>query len=87
MEFTSPASLETTGDAPFWNCHNLIVATFDSGIPKIHNGMFYGCSSLTDIFFKGTKAQFNDILKDRTWMVGTPLQTVHCSDGDLNYVE
>ena len=49
-EFTSPASLETTGDAPFWYCYKLKTAAFNSGIPKIHNGMFYGCSSLTDLY-------------------------------------
>ena len=49
-EFTSPASLETTGDAPFWYCHKLKTATFNSGISKIYRGMFYCCSSLTDLY-------------------------------------
>ncbi|MBR3845819.1 MAG: leucine-rich repeat protein [Clostridia bacterium] len=49
-EFTSPASLETTGDAPFWYCHKLKTATFNSGTQKIYHGMFYCCSSLTDLY-------------------------------------
>lgn len=49
-EFTSPASLEETGEAPLWNCYNLKSATFNSGIQKICRGMFYCCSSLTDLY-------------------------------------
>lgn len=49
-EFKSPASLETTGDAPFWYCHKLKTATFNSGISKIYRGMFYCCSSLSDLY-------------------------------------
>ncbi len=84
---TIPDGVRFISVSCFRGCTALKSITLPATVSEFHINAFSGCSSLTDIFFKGTKAQFNDILKDRTWMVGTPLQTVHCSDGDLNYVE
>ena len=84
---TIPDGVRFISVSCFRGCTALKSITLPATVSEFHINAFSGCSSLTDIFFKGTKAQFNDIFKDRTWMVGTPLQTVHCSDGDLNYVE
>ena len=48
---------------------------------------FYGCSSLTDIIYNGTKAEWQKITKGDEWTWSTGDITVHCTDGDLTKYE
>lgn len=40
-------------------------------------------SSITDIYYKGTKTQWEAVTKEYLWDDGTGNYTVHCSDGDI----
>ncbi|MGM9632670.1 MAG: hypothetical protein ACI3XL_06240 [Eubacteriales bacterium] len=68
-------------------------ADTDIVIPKAYEGKpvtgigwraFYDCSGLTDIHYKGTKAEWNAIEKFGDWNDYTGSYTIHCTDGDLS---
>ncbi len=50
-------------------------------------GAFYGCGSLTNIKFNGTKEQWNAIIKSDDWNYNTGNYTVTCTDGTLSKTE
>lgn len=52
-------------------------------VKKIGYGAFSGCSSLTDITFKGTMKEWEAIEKGSGWNPDTGNYTVHCADGDV----
>ena len=84
---TIPNGVKFISVSCFNGCTALRSITIPSTVSEFHENAFSKCSSLTDIYFNGTKVQFNNITKASTWIADTPLQTVHCSDGDLSYVE
>ncbi len=67
----------------FAYCDSLTSVTIGNGVTSIGEGAFGGCSNLTSIEFKGTKAQWKAIEKDSYWKEYTGDFTVHCTDGDL----
>lgn len=66
----------------FWSCDSLISVTIPSSVTSIGNNAFLKCEKLTDITFKGTKAQWNAVRKGDSWNGGVTV-TVHCTDGDI----
>lgn len=56
-----------------------------SGVTSIGEIAFADCLALTDIYFDGTKTQWNAIEKDLTWNKGTRDYTIHCTDGDIEW--
>ena len=90
------ANIQTIGSYAFKNCYNLKSLV----IPNVSNwgeGVFYGCTGLTELDFNGTKSEWNtlalsgnlvtaifNILLDKNWDKGCSLTRVNCSDG---YVE
>lgn len=51
-----------------------------TNIPSIP--VFKGCTSLTDIIFRGTMEQLNSIMKPNT-QLAEPGVVIHCTDGDV----
>ena len=47
----------------FYNCGSLKTVELPTGLKTIGNNAFSGCSSLTDVYFMGTKAQWEAISK------------------------
>lgn len=82
-EFTSPASLEETGEAPLWNCYNLKSATFGSGIQKIYRGMFYACSSLTDLYLPADV----EMIETYAFLGCTALRRIHFAGSTSEWEE
>ena len=62
-------------------CKNSVIP---DSVTSIGEHAFSGCSGLTSITFKGTKAQWQAISKGSSWRVRVPETVVHCSDGDVN---
>ena len=66
----------------FRNRKEIISAEIPSSVRTIGASAFSGCTSLTAITYKGTKAQWNEVNKT-SWNSGSSITTVHCTDGDI----
>lgn len=59
-----PDSVTSIGDSAFDACHNLTSVTFGNNITNIGYLAFYRCESLTDVYYAGTKEEWNAITID-----------------------
>ena len=67
----------------FYDCNELEVVTLPENISFLDWGAFYDCDLLEDLIYQGTKEQWFDIEKNSNWNEGTPITTIHCTDGDI----
>ena len=67
----------------FESCENLTTITIGVNVESIGSSCFSDCYSLKDIYYAGTKAQWNAIKKGSWWDSNTGNYTVHCTDGDI----
>ena len=58
-EFTAPRGLTSLPQEVFAGCESLKSVTLHSGITSIGDHVFYKCSSLTDVYYEGSEAEFN----------------------------
>lgn len=77
---TIPNSVTSIGGSAFDGCKRLTSATIGNGVKSISRYAFWDCASLEDIYFNGTKDQWNVIKKIDS---GIKNCTIHCTDGDL----
>ena len=84
-----PDSVSRFSVRTFASCSNLISISIPAGLtnwarmtPGGYSYTFYGCSSLTDITYRGTIEQWKAIDKGRWWKDNVPATVVHCTDGD-----
>ncbi len=77
-----PDGVTKIGESAFIYC-SLKSITMPDSVTHIGNNAFYMCSLLTDLNFKGTKAQWNAIEKDNSLSYYAINCTVHCTDGDI----
>ena len=84
-----PDSVSKFSVKTFGSCSNLISISIPAGLTTWdrmagYNASytFSGCSSLTDITYRGTIEQWKAIDKGRWWNQGVPATVVHCTDGD-----
>ena len=68
--------VSSIGYMAFKNCKNLKRVTIPKSITKI-NSSFDGCSNLSDVYYSGTKKQWNNI----DGCIANPI--IHCSDGGI----
>ncbi len=71
------------GSYAFWGNSSLTSITIPDSITYIGSAVFNYCTSLKDIYYNGTKAQWNEIRKDSSWNEGAGKYTIHCTDGDI----
>ena len=83
---TLPNSLTSIGNNEFSNCENLTSVTIPNSITSLGAFVFQN-SGIKDIYFTGTKAQWEQILNNGRWdgKIGTSYPAVHCSDGDITH--
>ena len=65
-------------------CTGLTSITIPNSVTSIGDGAFSACTKLISITFKGTKKQWNAILKGSQWNYKTGSYTIHCTDGDIS---
>ena len=75
-----PDSVTSIDHWAFQYCTGLTSATIGNGVKSISRYAFWDCASLKDIYFNGTKDQWNVIKKIDS---GIKNCTIHCTDGDL----
>ena len=75
-----PDSVTSIDHWAFQYCTGLTSATIGNGVKSISRYAFWDCASLKDIYFNGTKDQWNIIKKIDS---GIKNCTIHCTDGDL----
>lgn len=71
------------GVKAFENEVYLTSVKFGENITLIDEASFAYCVALTDIYYGGTKEQWNRVEKGRYWDNDIPAYTVHCKDGDI----
>jgi len=57
--------------------------TIPDSVTSISSSAFQNCTGLTDIYFSGTKEQWNSIGKAWDWNYYTGYYVIHCTDGDI----
>ncbi|MBQ9084209.1 MAG: leucine-rich repeat domain-containing protein [Clostridia bacterium] len=60
---TIPDSVTSIGSYAFYDCDSLTSVTIPDSVTSIGRYAFYYCDSLTSIKYRGTLAQWNNILK------------------------
>lgn len=85
-----PDSVTSFGGA-FCYIDTLTSATIGSGVTSLEDddsyGCFEGCRALTNVTYKGTKAQWQALssTKGTYFKSHVPATTIHCSDGDTTF--
>ena len=78
-----PDQVESILEEVFYQCTDLKYVFLPKGIRAVGVKAFSQCISLKDIHYGGTKMQWEDMVKEDYWDEDTPLEIIHCSDGDI----
>lgn len=85
-----PDSVISIDERVFYGCMNLSEVTAGSGVAVVGTESFTTSSLTVDFTFKGTKDEWQNVIKGNRWngyvMLGQiyyKFTTVHCSDGDV----
>jgi len=70
------------GDA-FYGCKSLTSITIPNSVTSIGKSAFDYCSSLTDVYYDGTKEQWSTIKIGDGNSYYLTKSTIHCTDGDI----
>ncbi|MGN0542106.1 MAG: leucine-rich repeat domain-containing protein [Acutalibacteraceae bacterium] len=60
-EYIIPDSVTSIGESSFVGCENLLSVTIGNSVTSIGNYAFEGCTSLTDVYYRGSEAEWNSI--------------------------
>ena len=73
-------NVKTIGCGAFGMCQNLKTVTIPKTVTLIEEDAFYGCEKLTDVYYSGTRAQWDRIWIDEgnQWLTDA---VIHCSGG------
>ncbi len=85
-EITFPDSLAFIGESAFYECDKLERISLGEGLASVGALAFDECYQLTQIYFRGTCEEWQQVAKGRHWAYYTSAQEVVCTDGaiDLN---
>lgn len=75
-----PSTLKTIEQEAFFNCTALKSITIPASVTFIGAQAFADCTALTDIYFGGTREQWNTLMAGAKWILSGTSATVHCSD-------
>lgn len=78
---TLPNSITSITSWTFQNCENLASITIPKSVTEIGGQIFKNCVQLTDIYYAGSKSDWENIKKDNYWDQYSGNYIIHCSDG------
>lgn len=80
-------SLKTLGEGAFNGCSSLNDVYLPSSLTSLPGSLFASCSSLTKIHYEGKLAAWVNLPKDPSWMKGSSITEIICSDGGVTIQE
>lgn len=85
---TIPDSVTSIGYGAFESCTNLESVTISKNLSSISGSAFSLCTNLKNIYFDGSKEEWEGIKKDSEWykdqwIPATVNFTIHCTNGDI----
>ena len=78
------SGVTSIGSYSFQACSGLTSFSIGSGVTSIGIYALSNCLSLQTLNFKGTTSQWKKITKGNYWRSGSPIEVIHCSDGDIS---
>ena len=78
-----PSSVKVIGDSGFYGLKLLRLVEIPYSVTVIGRSAFSGCTSLSEITYGCTVAQWNAVYKASYWHNKVPATVVKCSDGDV----
>lgn len=76
-------TITAIGENAFANKSAVTTVYIPKSVTKLESKAFSGCSSLTNITYQGTTAQWNMVQKGTEWNTGTATYTIYCSNTSL----
>ncbi|MBO7426601.1 MAG: DUF4214 domain-containing protein [Clostridiales bacterium] len=91
-EVTLPSTVETIEYLSFSNCDSLQKISIPKSVKTIYDTAFSGNAKFTDIYYDGTKAEWEKIEIEKSTTLTPKLEfergvVIHCKDGDINTKE
>ena len=80
---TIPESVTSIGARAFSHCSSLASITIPNSVTSLTSEAFWHCSLLTAIDYAGTKAQWMKMKKSESWMRGSDIRVIRCTDGEI----
>ena len=83
---TIPQSATVIEAEAFMNCGSIARVTIPAGVSRIGQKAFYGCTGLTDVYYGGTEAQWDEIAIENG---NGPLTraAIHCDSAYSYYID
>lgn len=78
---TIPSGVTEINLWTFLECKSLKEVTLPASITRLNGHSFGDCPALTDIYYDGSKEQWNEIKKDSYWDLLSDNYTIHFNDG------
>jgi hypothetical protein len=76
--------LETVREHAFDGCTSLVQCNLPASLLEIKDYAFNGCTAITNLYFAGTMAKWENVRKSENWSSGANIVTVVCSDGAVS---
>ena len=78
-----PDNVMSISDYAFYYCTGLTSVIIPDSVTSIGYDAFGSCGMLTQIKYMGTKDQWSKIHFKDEWNKDSPIETIHCTDGDI----
>ena len=78
--------IDGLGNWTFANCDNLTTITIPESLRSLNNGVFDDCMKVKDLYYAGTAALWETMVRNCDGGSYFPEAVIHCSDSDIKMV-
>ena len=68
----------------FDDCHELSIVTIPNTLQSIGSEVFKNCYKLDKLIYEGKMEDFDQIYKDKNWLIHSYIEKVICTDGIIS---